>query len=793
MNNSSDNSIHALRRPVAVIMLTLAAFFAPYFAHANVEDAIAADEAPLLKVEEAFKLEVTSIAPDMLRARWVIADGYFLYRDKFRFATEQAGLELGPAIFPPGKIKQDEFFGEVETYRHEVTADIPVVFSGPAAAQWQIQATYQGCADRGVCYPPHKQTISFAAPVTAAPTSEPPAADGQGGLLGALGGLSSKLGFGKQRQEFLPPDEAFQPIVEAVDGTTLVARWDIAEGYYLYRDKFGFALQGDTTAQLGTVQSPPGEFKEDETFGRMEVYHNRVELRIPIARTDASTASNINVEAKYQGCAEKGFCYPPMTKVFTLALPAASAAGTTPSATPTTAVMPTTPAAGQAPRFVSEQDQLVQTLTGGSRLGTIALFFGLGLLLAFTPCVFPMIPILSSIIVGRGEGTTTKNAFMLSLFYVMPMALTYTVVGVIAGLTGANLQAAFQNPAVIISFSIVFVLLALSMFGFYNLQIPAALQTKLSTLSNRQQGGTYIGAAIMGLLSALIVGPCVAAPLAAALIYISQTGDAVLGGIALFSLSMGMGAPLMVIGTSAGKLLPRVGGWMNTIKAVFGVMLLALAIWMLERIAPPVLTMLLWAILAIVVAIYLGALHRLEKEADGWQKLWQGVGVILLLYGALLLVGVASGGKDVLRPLEKLAMAATAPTGQANAAIAHGVTFKRVKGIDGLNAAIAEAKANGKTVMLDFYADWCISCKELERYTFSDAVVQRTLANTELLQTDVTANDDADQALLKHFGLFGPPAILFFNAAGTEQRDFRIIGFMKPEQFAAQAQLALAS
>ena len=757
-------------RKVTVVILALGL---PLASHANI--ATTTDEdAPLLTVEEAFKLDVTRIAPNLIRAHWIIADGYFLYRDKFRFATEQPGLVLGEAQSPPGKIKQDEFFGEVETYRHEVTIDIPFTSTDSAAAEWTIQATYQGCADRGVCYPPHKQTIRFAAPATLVTTST----ESSNGLLGAFSGLSSKFGFGKSSQEFLPLDEAFQPSIEALDGNTLLARWDIAEGYYLYRDKFGFAVPNDSTVQLGAPQSPPGEFKEDESFGRMEVYHNRVEIRIPVTRAQTA-ARELQVEARYQGCAEQGFCYPPTTKLFTVALPAALA------------LSPSTPATSTLPApFVSEQDQLVQSLTSGSYFATMALFFGLGLLLAFTPCVFPMIPILSSIIVGRGEGTSTKNAFFLSVAYVMPMAVTYTVIGVIAGLTGANLQAAFQNPAVIISFSIVFVLLSLSMFGFYNLQIPASLQTKLSALSNRQQGGTYIGAAIMGFLSALIVGPCVAAPLAAALIYISQTGDAWLGGIALFALSMGMGVPLLILGTSAGKLLPRVGGWMNTVKAVFGVMLLALAIWMLERIAPPIFTMLLWAVLCIVTAVYLGALHRLEKEADGWQKLWQGLGVILLLYGALLLVGVASGGKDVLRPLENLTIAASSPNGKSSAT-AHAPPFKRVKGSAGLNAAIAEASAAGKPVLLDFYADWCVACKELERYTFSDPRVQKVLANVVMLQSDVTDNDDADQALLKQLGLFGPPAILFFDTNGKERKEFRVIGFMKPEQFAAQAQLAL--
>jgi thiol:disulfide interchange protein DsbD len=373
------------------------------------------------------------------------------------------------------------------------------------------------------------------------------------------------------------------------------------------------------------------------------------------------------------------------------------------------------------------------------------------------------------------------------------MALTYTVAGVVAGLTGANLQAAFQNAWVIGTFSFIFVLLALSMFGFYNLQIPTALQTRLSMLSNQQKGGTLLGAGIMGFFSALIVGPCVAAPLAAALIYIAQTKDAWLGGAALLSLSLGMGAPLLIIGTSAGKLLPRVGDWMNAVKAVFGVLLLGVAVWMLERIMPIQFILLLWSILAITSAAYLGALRRLDNNATGWQKLWQGLGVVLLIYGAILLVSAASGGRDILAPLEHLSAARAATTSNGATAQPAGLAFKRIKGLDGLNAELKAASARGQYVMLDFYADWCVSCKELEHYTFNDAGVKNALSNVLLLQADVTADDAQDQALRQHFGVFGPPAILFFDPAGAEREEFRIIGLMKPEQFIPQARLALGA
>jgi thiol:disulfide interchange protein DsbD len=430
-------------------------------------------------------------------------------------------------------------------------------------------------------------------------------------------------------------------------------------------------------------------------------------------------------------------------------------------------------------------DEIAATLQGGSLLVIVGVFFLLGLGLAFTPCIFPMIPILSGIIAGQGENITTRKAFILSLVYVLAMALTYTFAGVLAGLFGANLQATFQNPWILSTFAGVFVLLALSMFGFYDLQLPTSLQSKLTEMSNKQQGGSLLGVAIMGLLSALIVGPCVAPPLAGALIYIGQTGDALLGGLALFSLSLGMGAPLLVIGASAGKLLPRAGSWMNAVKAVFGVALLGVAILLLERIIPTDIAMLLWGILLIVSAVYMGALRHLEIEASGWQKLWKGLGVVFLVYGALMLVGAAAGGKDTLQPLRGLAIGGAAHSTQE-------LVFKRIKTTTDLERELAAASARGQTVMLDFYADWCVSCKEMEKYTFSDPQVIEALQETLLLQADVTANDAEDQALLQgHFGLPGPPAIMFYGTDGQERKNYRVIGFKPADEFTAQVKNAL--
>jgi thioredoxin:protein disulfide reductase len=584
----------------------------------------------------------------------------------------------------------------------------------------------------------------------------------------ALGRLGDRLTGSQANDEILPVDQAFQFDSDPPSATGVVLHWHVTEGYYLYRDKIKVELPDATGITIGALELPKGEVKQDEFFGRMEIYKHDFQVRVPLSG-HATTPGPVELKVTYQGCATAGICYPPVIKQVSLDL-----AGLGGAASPVTP--PATPAVN-AP--VPEQDRIAQTLASGRTWVTLLSFFGFGLLLAFTPCVFPMVPILSGLIVGQGKDITAARAFLLSLAYVLAMALTYTIAGVCAALFGANLQAAFQNPWVLGSFSALFVLLAMSLFGFYDLQVPTWLQGKLTDISNRQRGGTLLGAAIMGLLSALIVGPCVAAPLAAALIYIGKTGDAVLGGSALFMLSLGMGAPLLVLGASAGKLLPRAGAWMNTVKAVFGVLLLAVAIWMLERILPGAITMTLWAVLLIVSGVYMGALERLQPDATGWRKFWKGIGLVIVLYGALLLVGAGSGGSDVLQPLEGTRLAGAAST----TAPARTLSFTRIKSVSDLQNALAAASASDKAVMLDFYADWCVSCKEMEKYTFADPTVQQMLSQRVLLQADVTANDAQDHALLQHLGLIGPPSILFFSPQGRECSTRRVMGYLKPEEF----------
>ncbi|MEW8302921.1 MAG: protein-disulfide reductase DsbD [Candidatus Thiodiazotropha sp.] len=737
------------------------------------------NEEELLVPDQAFQISGRTDGVEKLRVEWRIADGYYMYRDKIHFDSDTIGVEIGEPTLSEAKIKNDEFFGEVAVYRNKAVAEIPIRRMQGSQETLLLKARSQGCADLGICFPPHIQEIRLAlepmpAEARAQAVIEP--------LLAVADRGPDPLFDNNVEDELLDPEEAYKLSVRVEDGTHIRLYWSIADGTYLYQDNVALSIPESETVALGEVKLPPAEIKKDSvkpdgTIGDIAVYHNEIDLTVPLVRS-TTEADEFTLEARYQGCAEIGVCYPPISKQFTLSLPAISAAQASEIADTTTAA-PASPA-GEP---VSELDQITDTLKGGSTLLIVGAFFLLGLGLSFTPCIFPMIPILSGIIAGQGDKITTQKAFTLSLVYVLAMAITYTVAGILAGLFGGNLQAYFQDPWILSAFALVFVLLALSMFGFYDLQLPSSLQSRLSEASNKQRGGTLGGVAIMGFLSALIVGPCVAPPLAGALIYIGQTGDAMLGGLALFALSMGMGAPLIAIGTSAGKLLPRAGSWMDAVKAVFGVALLGVAIIMLERIIPAELAMLLWGMLFIVSAIYMGALRNLEIEASGWQKLWKGLGFVFLVYGTLMLVGAASGGKDTLQPLRGIAI-----VGGSGAAGHQELAFKRIKSLDDLQREVAFASSQGRPVMLDFYADWCVSCKEMEKYTFSDPQVIDTLSNTHLLQADVTANDDVDQALLQgHFGLPGPPAIIFYGSDGQERRNYRLVGFMPAAEFSQHA------
>jgi thiol:disulfide interchange protein DsbD len=734
-----------------------------------------ASEPELLDPEQAFAFSARAESANRLIGHFEIAPGYKLYRDKIRFEVE--GASAVRAELPPGEAVKDPFLGEVQVYHGAL--DIPLTLSGEHLGGKTITLTAhsQGCFEGGVCYPPIAQQVQLTLPASGIQGLKDLAKQIEGAPPASAG-------------EPLDPEQAFR-LSSTIDGSTVRLRWDIAPHHYLYRDKLAIVAI-EPKGILGQPVIPEGEEKSDPFLGQVRIFHNVLEVSVPVQGVAAGQKLELNVT--YQGCAEAGICYPPMEQRVELTV-GAPAEATATSAAPVGVAL-------------SEQDAIAEKLKSGSTWLAIGLFFLAGLGLALTPCVFPMIPILSGIIAGQGEQLTTRRAFVLSLVYVLAMALTYTIAGVLAGLFGSNLQAAFQNPWILGAFALVFVALALSMFGFFELQLPSSVQSRIAELSGRQRSGSLVGVAIMGLLSALIVGPCVAPPLAGALIYIGQTGDAVLGGAALFALSLGMGLPLIAVGTLGGKVLPRAGAWMDTVKAVFGVLMLGVAIWLLSRVLPDALTLFLWAMLAIASGIYLGALEPVShpsyqtyhasreltghmepvgKERLGWTRLWKALGIVLLAWGLLMLVGFATGQGTPLQPLRGLAGAGTAQAATAPG----GLVFQRVTDVAALERALADAKAAGKPVMLDFYADWCVSCKEMEHYTFPDPAVRQAVAGAVLLQADVTRNSADDKALLKRFGLIGPPAILFFGADGQERRASRVVGYLPPAEFAPLARKAM--
>ena len=788
------------------------------------------DEQELLPAEEAFQTSVSVSDAGQLAVHIDIADGYFLYKSKLKVTSEAASI--GTLDIPDGVRKQDKWFGEVETFRHSLKFSAPVT-SNTSQTSVPVTVVSQGCADLGICYPPQSQEFVIEVPAGAAPAtatlkplidssqamSDPVLTDTASNRLKPL----TSLGLGNNQQDTAQKSSALSSVVnpqndsslasmlidsdsdevldpelafivtpgQAVDGT-LTINWNIAEGHYLYDPKFSFEVLQPAGAGIAATELTDGKIKNDEFFGEVEVHRNNVDALLRFNNKD--TLSKVTLKVGYQGCADIGICYPPQYKEFTIAeIPAAAVmASVTPSdasgVNNTGSVMKTALSDNTEALPMAEQDRLAASLGSGKTLTTILTFFGLGLLLTFTPCVLPMIPILSSIIVGNGTRIGTTKAFSLSLVYVLAMALTYTVAGVIIGLTGENIQATLQHPYVIGAFALLFVVLSASMFGLYELQMPAFIQNRLTNVSNNQKSGSLAGVATMGFLSALIVGPCVTAPLVGALIYIGQTGDAVLGGAALFALSMGMGLPLLIIGTSFGKYLPTAGPWMDKIKAVFGVMLLGLAIWMLDRVVPGWVTMALSSLLLISVGVFLGVFEG--KSDNGWQRLGKGFGYASLVYGTLLMIGVSTGSGTLFKPLQGLTGGAGGQSLTTVEASQH-VAFSRIKGEQELEAALALARTQNKPVILDFYADWCVSCKEMEAFTFTDERVAQQMNQAVLLQADVTANDKQDKALLRRYGIFGPPAIIFYSTEGTEINGARVVGFMSADKFSSHLERVL--
>jgi thioredoxin:protein disulfide reductase len=678
---------------------------------------------------------------------------------------------------------------------------VALVVLAASAEQAAIAATNSG-ADPGSV--PASAASAATAPISAASSTAAPASSLTAkGIEAVLGSSKAKSG----GDDFLPPDEAFRfaAIPDGPDHVRLI--WQIADGYYLYRARVK-AVTTSTAAQLGALEMPTGETKSDEYFGKQEIYHHELVAGVPVARASAAELA-LPLQVTYQGCATAGLCYPPITKEIMVSLPsgngggASGAVGNMSSASGTVSGNFTSAAGGgglaitngsaasdsagagvsgspdvsaTSGTYVSEQDRFATLIKSGNTFLMLGGFFLAGLVLAFTPCVLPMVPILSGIIAGQGKNVTTRRAFALSLTYVLGMAFTYTIAGALCAAAGKQVQTVFQQPWILALFAALFVALALSMFGLFTIQMPAAIQTRVANVSNQQAAGTFGGVALMGVLSALIVTTCVGPALVGALIVIGQTGQIARGAAALFAMSIGMGTPLLIVGASAGKLLPKAGAWMDTVKKLFGVMMLAVAAWMLARIIPERLSLVLWAIPALVCAWLLLTEVR-KRSATTWVVRFAGAAVGL--YGLALITGSALGNTDPLSPFA------------SRVAHQNELPFRTIKSVADLQREITQAKAEGRTVLVDFSAKWCVSCKEMEKYTFTDTAVKTALDRTVLLRADVTDNDAEDQALLKHMGIIGPPTIAFYGLNGEERANYRVVGFMKADAFASHAREAL--
>jgi thiol:disulfide interchange protein DsbD len=692
------------------------------------------------------------------------------------FESRTPGVALSPPVMPAGELHQDEYFGDMHIYRDSAEIRLPLATRAPGIDSMALAIKSQGCADAGLCYPPQVWVTNVSLPVAASA-----AASGQpAGRLGALLSATRTGSRNGPRDEPLPVEQAFRFRTELVDPFTLKVLWHIAPGYYLYRHTLGVETRSDAV-RLGPPVLPAGQPKVDEEYGDTLVFYDEVGMTVPLTRRGPE-ARSLPLTIHFQGCKDDSICYPPRTVATMMALPAA---GVATAGTPTGAT---------GVLAESEQDRLFTLIRDGNLFAVMAMFAGLGLLLSFTPCCLPMYPILSGIIVGQGskDGAAlgSAKALLLSLSFVLGMAVTYTVLGAVFAAAGSQVQSVMQQPAVIIGVALLFVALALSMFGLFDLQIPSSWQTKLNTISGQQRSGSFVGAGIMGIISAAVITTCVTPPLVAALTVIAKTGDVARGALALFALGIGMGIPLLAIGASAGQLMPRAGAWMVSVKAAFGLLMLGMAVWMLDRLWPGAVTLALWAVLLVIGGVFLGAFAAVDSSAALSRKLGKAFGIVAVLYGAALLVGALAGSEDALRPLQFVN--GPAASGAATRGSREDTVFTRIKSVADLDRAVARATADERPVLLDFYADWCVSCKEMEKYTFPDPAVRAALSDVVMLQADVTRVDAEDQALMQRFGIIGPPTIVFFSADGREQTSGRVVGFKPAADFAAHVQAVFA-
>ena len=717
----------------------------------------------LLEPRKAFAFSAQATSPEQVAFTWDIADGYYMYRDKFNVRVIDGNVAVGDLVMPPGKTKTDEFFGEQVIYTGEVIIHAPIERNGNRKAQTLlVEVTGQGCNEPiGVCYPPLKQTATLhLAALTEENTSGPQSSNllttQQSAEIDSLASLKELLDGDQNQQEFLHPDEAFRFDLYTTNPDRLEARFVIADGYYLYRDKLDFQSQTEGI-HLEAYELPPGVEKVDEYFGRTETYIEGFEVLLPLQR-ESNNANKGEFLVTYQGCAEKGICYPPIKKTVTLDLMPIGTAYASP------------PGSGVGSEATVSQ----------GFWGYVAGAFGVGLLLTFTPCVLPLIPIMSSFIVGESNNANRVRGGMLSLVYVLGTAVTYTAAGMVAGATGDQLQAYFQNVWFISFVSIILIVLALSMFGLYEIQMPSGIQSHLQQKTQRIAGGKLAMVFGLGIISALIVGACVSPLLIGALGVAIVKGDPILGGAIMFSMALGMGFFLVAIGFGLGAVLPKAGAWMDYIKYGFGVVLVGTAIYLLGTI-PWVPVLYLWSVLFIVTAIYCGALQSLPQGAGGWRYLSKGVGVVLLVWGVLALLGGMSGNRDILHPVDIAGWNRDSTVSESA-----GIEFVRVNNLGDLDEQLKVARINQKPAMLDYYADWCVDCIRMEKATFNDSQVVEVLSEFVLLQVDVTdATNESTNAVKKKYGVYGPPAMLFFDRSGYELSGLRRYGFMSAPEFLA--------
>ncbi|MDE0094842.1 MAG: protein-disulfide reductase DsbD [Gammaproteobacteria bacterium] len=807
---------------VRALILALAAAFVTHASWGLVGDDV------LLPEDEAFAFSARLLPDNSIEARWEIADGYYMYRDKMGYDIVGDNGFSGSVELPPGKPKHDEFFGDVEVYTGSLRMVLPLKDAGSG---FTLIADGQGCNEPvGVCYPPVRHEITFLPgisnayadpasgqpsgnvlseltgsaagtgsqseddpvaelrnllkPTPANPDSDPAellpdtrssAADGSGesssaGDEDSVAALKNLLETGFPQPEFLPPEEAFKLSVDVVDGNTLEARFDVVEGYYLYRDKISFSGQGD--ARVGDYALPAGEEKQDEFFGLSRVFKYPFTVPIDLQRT-APGAGSIILEAGYQGCADQGICYPPSTQSVTLALPPMiSAAAASETVTPVGGGDDgIRPSGGAGPD--TDTRSLLSILAGALLAG---------LLLTFTPCVLPMIPILSGVIAGQGENLTRRRGGALAMVYVIGTAVTYAAMGWVAGATGEQLQAYFQNVWAIGIMAVIFFLMALSMFGLYEIQMPSAIQSRLQN-STSGMGGSFPMVFLLGLVSALIVGACVSPILISFLGIAVSRADPVLGAQMMFVMSLGMGVPLIALGFGAGYLLPKAGAWMDLVKHFFGILLIAVAIYLLG-VLPAVPVLLVWGVFFIILSTYLGATQSLPDGASGWRRLAKGIGTVLLIWGIAAIVGGFYGERDLLKPLParlfSIGGSTAAPEPETH-------LFTAVSNTAELDQQFVQARQSGRRIMLDYYADWCVDCVKMEKSTFQDPAVARVLEERYLaLQVNVTdPKDPGTRSVKKRFGVFGPPAVLFFDQNGNPLKELSFYGYRNPEDFLA--------